>query len=143
MRKKRQSVHKKGKRDIEERCVYLPIRLTPIFFPLNLSTDVTSGRSAPVLMAQHSGVSTYVPTILYGGGVLDDDKDSAFEAKCFASPATQPSVRPMAMSISLEAREVIMCPVPEGKGIRVAEREKCWWAKWRGVEKCSVRRGGQ
>lgn len=31
-----------------------------------------------------------------------------------------------------------MWPVPEGKGIRVQGREKWVWAKWRGVEKCSV-----
>lgn len=38
-----------------------------------------------------------------------------------------------------------MWPVPEGKGISVAVRPKCFWAKWRGVEKCSgtkpMRRG--
>ncbi len=42
------------------------------------------------------------------------------------------------MSISLDWREVIMCPVPEGKGMRVQAREKWVRAKWRGVEKCSV-----
>lgn len=31
-----------------------------------------------------------------------------------------------------------MWPVPEGKGIRLASREKYLTAKWRGVEKCSV-----
>lgn len=30
-----------------------------------------------------------------------------------------------------------MWPVPEGKGIRLASREKYLTAKWRGVEKCS------
>jgi len=40
---------------------------------------------------------------------------------------------------------VIICPVPDGKGISSAEREKCVFAKCRGVEKCSgtnpIRRG--
>ena len=31
-----------------------------------------------------------------------------------------------------------MWPVPEGKGIRLALREKYLTAKWRGVEKCSM-----
>jgi hypothetical protein len=31
-----------------------------------------------------------------------------------------------------------MWPVPEGKGMSVASREKYFEAKWRGVEKCSV-----
>jgi hypothetical protein len=38
-----------------------------------------------------------------------------------------------------------MCPVPEGKGIKVASKPKYFCAKWRGVEKCSgtkpMRRG--
>jgi hypothetical protein len=75
-----------------------------------------------------SGVSTYVPTILYPPSLC---------TSAFPSPATQPSVRPIPTSISPARRAVIICPVPEGKGISSADKEKCFWAKWRGVEKCS------
>lgn len=38
-----------------------------------------------------------------------------------------------------------MCPVPEGKGMRVESRPWCFFAKCKGVEKCSgtkpMRRG--
>lgn len=79
---------------------YLPIRLTPIFAPFNPSTPFTSSLFAPVLMAQHSGVSTYVPTNLYPTSLLS--------ACALPRPAIQPSVRPMPMSISLDWRDVIM-----------------------------------
>lgn len=63
----------------------------------------------------------------------------------FPSPATQPSVSPIPMSISPDRSEIIMCPVPEGKGMSSAARSKYFWAKCRGVEKCSgtkpIRRG--
>lgn len=108
---------------------YLPIRLTPIFAPFNPSNPDTSSLFAPVLMAQHSGVSTYVPTILYPASLLS--------VCALPRPAIQPSVRPMPMSMSLDWRDVIMWPVPEGKGTRVHCRWKCSRAKWRGVEKCS------
>lgn len=49
----------------------------------------------------------------------------------------KPSVRPMATSMLLSFREAVRAPVPVGKGLRSAFRLKCFWAKWRGVEKCS------
>ncbi len=72
----------------------------------------------PVLIAQHNGVSTYVPTNLKPASSL-----------CFPRAAIQPSVSPIPTSISLFWRDVIICPVPEGNGMRVAERLKYLWAK--------------
>ena len=84
-----------------------------------------------MLIAQHSGESTYVPTI-WKSAVLEEELCWAF-----ARAATHPSVKPMPTSISLDRRDVTMCPVPEGNGMSVAFRAKYLAAKWRGVEKCS------
>lgn len=57
--------------------------------------------SAPVEIAQHSGVLTYSPTSLKAEEPL-------------ARAAIQPSVSPIARSRSPPSRDLTMAPVPEG-----------------------------
>lgn len=106
----------------------LPILDTPTLLPLRASVSPIELLD-PTLMAQHSGLSTYVPTNLYTG--------ASFFAFVFPRSATKPSVNPIATSMLSSLRDAVRAPVPVGKGLISASNPKCLIAKCRGVEKCS------
>lgn len=98
----------------------LPIRDTPTLLPSSPFSSLME-LLFPTLMAQHSGLSTYVPTSLYAGVSL--------LAFVFPRSATKPSVKPIATSMLLSLSDAVRAPVPVGKGLMSASRPKCLMAK--------------